>query len=72
MRDRTTAEIVDLAVQPKPELVIHAGNLPATAEALRDLLAASGKLFSATLQAKHREPKGVSYAPNSGYSAASR
>ena len=42
---RTAAEIVDLALRPKPELVIHAGNLPATAEALRDLLAASGKLF---------------------------
>ena len=45
MHDRTGAEIVDLALQLKPELVIHAGNLPATAEALRDLLAASGKLF---------------------------
>ena len=45
MRDGTAAEIVDLALRPKPELVIHAGNLPATAEALRDLLAASGKLF---------------------------
>jgi hypothetical protein len=45
MRDRTTAEIVDLALKPKPELIIHGGNLPATAEALRDLLAASGKLF---------------------------
>ena len=30
---------------PPPELIIHAGNLPATAEALRDLLAASGKFF---------------------------
>ena len=45
MRDGTAAEIVDLALQPKPELAIHSGNLPATAEALRDLLAASGKLF---------------------------
>ena len=44
MRDATAAEIVDLALQ-KPELVIHGGSLPATAEALRDLLAASGKLF---------------------------
>jgi len=32
-------------VPPKPELIIHDGNLPATAEALRDLFAASGKLF---------------------------
>ena len=38
-----TPKIVDLA--PKPELIIHDGNLPATAEALRDLFAASGKLF---------------------------
>jgi hypothetical protein len=45
MRDRTTAEIVDLALKAKPELIIHAGNLPATAEGLRDLFAASGKLF---------------------------
>jgi putative DNA primase/helicase len=44
MREGTAAEIVDLALQ-KPELVIHSGNLPATAETLRDLLAASGKLF---------------------------
>ena len=29
----------------KPELIIHAGNLPATAEALRDVFAASGKFF---------------------------
>jgi hypothetical protein len=45
MRKGTAAEIVDLALKPKPELIIHAGDLPATAEALRDLLAASGKLF---------------------------
>ena len=48
MRDATAqraAAIVDLALKPKPELIIHAGNLPATAEALRDLLAASGRLF---------------------------
>jgi hypothetical protein len=44
MRDGPAAEIVDLALN-KPELLVHAGNLPATAEALRDLLAASGKLF---------------------------
>jgi hypothetical protein len=43
MRDGTTAEIVDLT--RKLELVVHCGDLPATAEALRDLLAASGKLF---------------------------
>ena len=42
---RTAAEIVDLALKPKPELMIHAGNLPSTAETLRDLLAASEKFF---------------------------
>jgi putative DNA primase/helicase len=45
MRDGTTAEIVDLALTPKPELMIYAGDLPATATALRDLLAGSGKFF---------------------------
>jgi hypothetical protein len=45
MRDGTAAEIVDFALTSKPELMIHAGDLPATAVALRDLLAASGKFF---------------------------
>jgi hypothetical protein len=36
---------VDRALAPKPDLIVHASNLPATAEALRDLLAASGGLF---------------------------
>jgi hypothetical protein len=45
MRDGTAAEIVDRALKPQPELVIHAGNLPASAEGLRDLFAASGLLF---------------------------
>jgi hypothetical protein len=39
------AEIVDLALRANPELIVHGGNLPATAEALRDLLADSGKFF---------------------------
>jgi hypothetical protein len=39
------AEFVDVALQTKPELSIHSGNLPSSAEALRDLLAASGRLF---------------------------
>lgn len=42
---RTAAEIVDLALHKKPDLMVHAGNLPATAAALRDLLASSGRLF---------------------------
>jgi hypothetical protein len=56
MRDGTAAEIVDLALKPKPELVIHAGNLPATAEALRNLLAASGKLFDRGLPVRVIRP----------------
>jgi hypothetical protein len=51
----TAAEIVDLALQ-KPELVIHGGNLPATAEALRDLLAASGRLFDRGLPVRIVRP----------------
>ena len=45
MSDATAADIVDLALRPKPELIVHRGSLPDTAEALRDLLAASGRLF---------------------------
>jgi hypothetical protein len=51
-----TAEIVDLALRPKPELIVHAGNLPATAEALRDLLAQSGKLFDRGLPVRVIRP----------------
>jgi hypothetical protein len=43
--DSTAADFVDLALRPKPELIIHKGSLPDTAETLRDLLAASGRLF---------------------------
>src|SRR6185295_12295963 len=39
------AEFVDRALEVKPELVIQGGNLPASVEALRDLLASSGTLF---------------------------
>ena len=56
MLDGTAAEIVDLALKPKPELIIHAGNLPATAEALRDLFAASGKLFDRGLPVRVIRP----------------
>jgi putative DNA primase/helicase len=38
-------EFVDFALSPKPELIVHAGDLPATAEALRDLLAESESFF---------------------------
>jgi hypothetical protein len=37
--------LVDRALAPKPDLIVHASDLPATAEALRDLLAASARLF---------------------------
>ena len=56
MRDVTAAEIVDLALRAKPELIIHVGNLPATAEALRDLLSASGKLFDRGLPVRIIRP----------------
>jgi hypothetical protein len=36
---------VDRALAAKPDLIVHASDLPTTAEALRDLLAASGRLF---------------------------
>jgi hypothetical protein len=42
---RTARDIVDLALKPKPELRIHNGNLPSTAEALRDLLGTCNRLF---------------------------
>ena len=42
MSDTRAAEIVDLALRPKPELIVHRGSLPDTAEAVRNLLAASG------------------------------
>lgn len=55
MRESTKAEIVDFAVK-KSELVIHAGNLPASAEDLRDLLAESGKLFDRGLPVRIVRP----------------
>jgi hypothetical protein len=39
-----------------PELILHSGNLPATAEALRDLFAASGKLFDRGLPVRIIRP----------------
>ena len=49
------AEIVDLALT-KPHLFVHAGDLPATAEAVRDLFAASGKLFDRGVPARIIKP----------------
>ena len=56
MPDGIAAEIVDLALKTKPELMVHAGDLPATAEALRDLFAASGKLFDRGLPVRVIRP----------------
>jgi hypothetical protein len=39
------SDVVDDALNPKPDLVIHSGDLPATADALRDLLARADYLF---------------------------
>jgi hypothetical protein len=36
---------VDRALAPKPDLIVHTSDLPATAEAVRDLFAASEKFF---------------------------
>ncbi|AMN44058.1 hypothetical protein [Rhodoplanes sp. Z2-YC6860] len=41
----TPAEIVDLALTAKPELMVVASDIPSTVHALRDLLAASDKMF---------------------------
>jgi putative DNA primase/helicase len=49
-------EIVDLALKPKRVLIVHPGNLPGTAECLRDLLAASGKLFDRGLPVRVIRP----------------
>jgi hypothetical protein len=40
------------ATENRPQLVVDAGDLPATAEALRDLFAASGRLFDRGLPAR--------------------
>lgn len=41
----TPAEIVDLALTAKPELMVVGSDIPSTVHALRDLLAASDKMF---------------------------
>jgi hypothetical protein len=45
MPDGSSAEIIDLALRTKPELVVHAGDLPATAAAVRDLLASCERFY---------------------------
>ena len=56
MRDEAAAEIVDLALKTKAELIVHGGDLPATAEALRDLFVASRKLFDRGLPVRVIKP----------------
>jgi hypothetical protein len=41
----TPAEVVDLALATKPELMVVGSDIPSTVHALRDLLAASDRLF---------------------------
>ena len=48
---RSAAEIVDLALKPKPELFIHSGNLPASVEALH-----SDRLYDRGLPVRFVEP----------------
>lgn len=49
-------EFVRAAVTGKPDLIVHAGDLPATARALRDLFAASGQLFDRDMPVKLMQP----------------
>jgi hypothetical protein len=52
----SAAAFVEHIITGLPELILHSGNLPATAEALRDLLAASGKLFDRGLPVRVINP----------------
>jgi hypothetical protein len=45
MAEASSAEIIDLALRTKPELVVHTGDLPATAAAVRDLLASCERFY---------------------------
>ena len=61
---RSPAEIVDFALKPIPELMIHTSNLPATAYDLRDLLATAPALFERGV------PVRVVFQPNAAVPAA--
>jgi hypothetical protein len=50
------AEFVDDALADKPELIVYTADLPATARALRDLLATSGYLFDRDMPVKVVQP----------------
>jgi hypothetical protein len=56
IRTTDVVNLVDRALAPKPDLIVHASNPPATAEALRDLLAASGKLFDRGMPVRIIQP----------------
>jgi hypothetical protein len=49
-------EFVEKMLGDKPQLMVHAGDLPATARALRDLLAKSGYLFERDVPVKLVQP----------------
>jgi hypothetical protein len=48
--------LIDRALAPKPDLIVHAGDLPAAAEALRDLLTASGRIFDRGMPVRIIQP----------------
>jgi hypothetical protein len=50
------AEFVDGALNNKPELIVHSGDLPATAYALRDLFAKAVHLFDRDMPVKLVQP----------------
>jgi hypothetical protein len=47
-------EFVKTTLDEEPQLMVHTGDLPATARALRDLLADCGYLFERDVPVKHR------------------
>src|SRR5690349_3163163 len=49
-------EFVEMTLGQKPELMVHAGDLPATARALRDLLAECEYLFDRDVPVKLVQP----------------
>jgi hypothetical protein len=48
---------VDRALAPKPDLIVHASDLPATAEALRDLLGHLGGCSTAACLCASSSPR---------------
>jgi hypothetical protein len=50
------SDFVDAVVRGKPDLIVHSGDLPATARALRDLFAGAGYLFDRDMPVKILQP----------------